>query len=155
VALIGASASGTNRDGVGVGAVLEATLEEVPRAATVAPKALTVEAISGLVALIEAANASRVVVVTALEATLAKASMVAMKVLEAALGVEAEIRLQWRNVGRELCRAATSTKWSAKDRGHVEKRCRTCSNCRTCRKEPRERGKGVPNVWTQKQDDQV
>ena len=109
-----------------LGAVLEATLEEVPRAATVAPKALTVGAISGLVALIEAANASRVVVVTALEATLAKASMVAMKVLEAALGVEAEIRLQWRNVGRELCRAATSTKWNAKDRGHVEKRCRTC-----------------------------
>ena len=54
-----------------LGAVLEATLEEVPRAATVAPEALTVGAISGLVALIEAANASKVVVVTALEATLA------------------------------------------------------------------------------------
>jgi predicted lysophospholipase L1 biosynthesis ABC-type transport system permease subunit len=73
-----------------LGAVLEATLEEVPRAATVAPEALTVGAISGLVALIEAANASKVVVVTALEATLAIAWMVAMKVLEAALEVEAE-----------------------------------------------------------------
>ena len=93
-----------------LGAVLEATLEEVPRAATVAPKALTVGAISGLVALIEAANAPRVVVVTALEATLAKASMVAMKVLEAALEVEAEIRLQWRNVGREALQSCNEHK---------------------------------------------